>query len=143
MTRTPDEPAFVAFLKEIMATVPLDKRLGVQVEDVKPDTVVMRLPYQHENTNGLDVVHGGAIAALIDAAGTAAFWATDELPANPRGSTVALSINYLSAARKTDLIATGTVIRRGGSISVGDVWVHDPDGRAIARATVTYKLSGG
>ena len=38
-------------------------------------------------------------------------------------------------------MATGTVLRRGGSLTIIDVLVTDPDEQLISKATVTYKLT--
>jgi uncharacterized protein (TIGR00369 family) len=83
----------------------------------------------------------GAIAGLVDAAATASFWASPHLSAGARGTTIGFSISFLSAARGKDLVATATVRRRGREISTGEVSVCDGDGREVAIALVTYKLS--
>ena len=46
-----------------------------------------------------DVVHGGAIAALLDTASMAAAWADDTVPEAVAGATVSMSVDYVSAAR--------------------------------------------
>jgi acyl-coenzyme A thioesterase PaaI-like protein len=48
----------------------------------------------------------------------------------------------LNAGRGADLVATAEVIQRGRSISVCEVTVRGGE-TAVARAVVTYKLSGG
>jgi acyl-coenzyme A thioesterase PaaI-like protein len=58
-----------------------------------------------------------------------------------RGRTIGFSISFVSAARGKDLVATATVRRRGREISTGEVSVCDSDGREVAIALVTYKLS--
>ena len=42
-----------------------------------------------------DIVHGGAIASLIDTAGMAATWSDDSEPESLAGSTVTLNVNYV------------------------------------------------
>jgi acyl-coenzyme A thioesterase PaaI-like protein len=50
-------------------------------------------------------------------------------------------VSFVSAARGTDLVASAVVRRRGREISTGEVTVTDGEGREIALALVTYKLS--
>ena len=89
-----------------------------------------------------DVVHGGAIATLLDVAAVAAAWSgvTDENATT--GATVSSSVNYTRAARGTDLTATALVPRRSRCFCFCEVRVADPDDALIAHGIVTYKLAG-
>ena len=87
-------------------------------------------------------IHGGAISSLVDIAATAAFWSCSNLGPMPQGATVGFTINFLRLAVATDLTATATVRRRGGTLCTGDVSVHDAKGAEVAAAIVTYKLTG-
>jgi uncharacterized protein (TIGR00369 family) len=121
---------------------PYGKHLGIVTEAVEIDRVRLRLPYRDAMTTIGDLVHGGAIASLVDVAATAACWASPTVDPAARGTTIGLTLNYLNAGRGTDLVATAEVIQRGRSISVCDVTVRAGD-TAVARALVTFKLSGG
>jgi uncharacterized protein (TIGR00369 family) len=121
---------------------PYGRHLGVATESIEPDRVRVRLPYREAVTTIGDMVHGGAIASLVDVAATAACWASPDLDPNARGTTIGFAINYLNAGRGQDLIADAEVIQRGRAISVCDVHVRGADGTLVARATVTYKLKG-
>src|SRR5262245_2761904 len=112
----------------------------MRVETIARDRVSLRLPYRPELTTIGDLVHGGAIAALVDVAATAAAWSGADPGANPRGTTVGFSLNFLRGARGQDLVATAEVIQRGRTLCVIDVAVGGADGAAVARALVTYKL---
>ena len=112
--------------------------LGVELVSSEADHVVVKLPYSSKL--GIGRIHGGAISSLIDVAATAAFWSTPMIGPNSRGATVGFSINFLNLAIAVDLIATATVIRRGKTLSTGQVFVRDSDANDIAVATVTYKL---
>lgn len=130
-----------SLIETFITGAPYGRKLGAALEQVEHDRVRIRLPYGEENTTIADVVHGGAIAGLVDVAATAACWASPRVEPGGRGTTIGFSINYLTAGRGQDLIATATVIQRGASISVCDVAVHGDDGTLAARATVTYKLA--
>lgn len=147
MTHAAETPAFdkkyAGLLTGSIALSPFGKLLGLAVETIGEDRVVLTLPYDEKLTTIADIVHGGAIASLADAAATAAAWATPDLPENPRGLTIGFSINYMAAARGQKLTADARVIRRGGSVCVILVAVTDDKNTQIAHATFTYKLSSG
>jgi uncharacterized protein (TIGR00369 family) len=136
------EPGARALVQNAIVDSPYGKLLGVQLVSAEIDAVDVRLPYREAVTTLGDVVHGGAIASLIDVAATAAFWAKNGLGPATRGTTIALSLQFRAAGRGADLVAKARVARRGKDISFGDVSVVDPGGREVASAIVTYKLSG-
>ena len=101
---------------------------------------MLELPFKPELATIGEVVHGGAIGALIDTAAMAAAWATDEIPENPAGSTVSLSVNFASAASGVDLQAAARVAKRGGRLSFCEVTVTDPGGTVVAHGIATYRF---
>ncbi|SLN69341.1 PaaI family thioesterase [Oceanibacterium hippocampi] len=131
------------WIDSMVAGAPFGRHLGMKCVTLEEGRAVFEMPFADHNVTVGEMVHGGAIAALVDATATAAFWHTEKLPENPRGSTIGFTINYLNAAMAAALVCEAEVIRRGGSIHVADVWVRDDKGEPIARATVTYKLSAG
>jgi len=120
---------------------PYGRLLGVVTEAIEVDRVRFRLPYRDTLTTIGDMVHGGAIAGLVDVAATAACWASPMVDPSARGTTIGFTINYLNAGRGQDLIATAEVIQRGQSIVIAEVSIHGVDATLVARAVVTYKLS--
>lgn len=114
--------------------------LGVELVEREPDRVVVKLPYQPKL--GIGRIHGGAISALVDIAAPAAFWSCPDVTPASRGATVGFTINFLKLAVATDLVATATVRRRGGTLCTGDVSVRNDAGEEAAAAMVTYKLAG-
>ena len=136
----PAEPRGAEVIRGFLPASPLVGHLGIELQSLGPDRAVLRLPFaQHLATIG-DVVHGGAIGALVDTAAMAASWSTDEIPDDLRGTTVGLSLDFLAAGRGQDLTATARVLRRGSSLCFCDVEVAGQDGRLVAKALVTYKL---
>ena len=122
---------------------PYGRHLGIVADAIEVDRVRFRLPYREAMTTIGDLVHGGAIASLVDVAATAACWANPAVEPTSRGTTIGLTLNYLNAGRGQDLVATADVVQRGSSIVVCDVTVRGTDDGVVARALVTYKLSGG
>jgi uncharacterized protein (TIGR00369 family) len=119
---------------------PLSGLLGLEVDAIEADRVRIRLPFRAQVTTASDIVHGGAISALVDTAATGAAWSAADLSANPRGTTIALTVNFLAAARGQDIVADARVIQRGRTITVCEVVVEGVNGKRIASALVTYKL---
>ena len=134
-------PDLDAILRDAIAGAPLGRLLGVELLEAARDRVRTRLPFRPELTTFGDLVHGGAIGALVDVTATAVAWTAADVGRGPRGTTIGLTVSYLTGARGRDLVATGTVLQRGQSIVVCDVAVDDAAGTAVARALVTYKLT--
>jgi uncharacterized protein (TIGR00369 family) len=131
----------VAALDELIVRSPYGALLGLELLEAEEGRARVRMPYRTELTTLGDTVHGGAIAALVDTAATASFWASTAVAPGSRGTTIGFTLNFVAAARGKDLVATAAVRRRGRQISTGEVAVHDADGVEVAVALVTYKLS--
>jgi uncharacterized protein (TIGR00369 family) len=127
-------------IEQFIPNSPHAAQLGIEVESLGTDEAVLILPFKPELATIGQVVHGGAIVALIDTAAMAAAWATDEIPENPAGSTVSLSVNFASAASGVDLRAESRVAKRGGRLSFCDVTVTDTDGTVVAHGIATYRF---
>jgi uncharacterized protein (TIGR00369 family) len=128
-------------VRAVIVGAPYGQLLGVVPETIDRDRVAVRLPFRTELTTVGDLVHGGAISALIDLTATAAVWAGADLEQHRRGATVGITVTYLAPAHGQDLVATAEVIRRGRSLCVCEVGVAGADGERVARALVTYKIS--
>src|SRR5258705_4325740 len=105
------------FLRESIVSSPLGSLLGIEVESMESDHVRLRLPFRQDITTLGDTVHGGALSALIDTAATAAAWTGADLARNPRGTTVALAVNFLAAAPGPDVVADARVIQPGRTVT--------------------------
>jgi uncharacterized protein (TIGR00369 family) len=114
--------------------------LGISIESIGDDHAVLTMPFKDELATFGDLVHGGAVSTLIDTAAMAAAWASDEVPENPIGSTVSLTVNFVSGARGVDLRAEARVFRRGRQLSSIEVHTTDPDGRPVAHGIATYRF---
>lgn len=116
--------------------------LGLEIEKVTKDFCRMRLPFRPQLRTAAEMVHGGAIASLIDSAGVVAVWSNVDSSVT-RGATIDLTVNYMAAAEGVDLTAEAQVIRRGRSVVFVDVNVTSPNGERVAKGLVTYKLGYG
>jgi uncharacterized protein (TIGR00369 family) len=114
--------------------------LGMRLESIEPDRAVLAMPYRDELATIGDVLHGGALGALVDTAAMAASWSAHDVSGPLRGTTVGLSVNFVAAARGEEVTANARVIRRGKSLCFCDVDVTGADGGLVAKGIVTYKL---
>ena len=141
MDRPAERPLSGAdFIRQFFPSSPYVAHLGMQLTDIQPGTATITLPFADPLITIGTIVHGGAIASLIDTAAMVAAWSDAEVPAKARGTTVNLSIAYLAAAEKEDLQAIARVLRRGRSLVYLDVEVRSAAGSAVAKGLVTYKL---
>lgn len=114
--------------------------VGLQLEEVRVDYARMRLPFREELEQPAGVVHGGAIATLIDTVVVPAIGSGyDELM---QLLTLDLQIRFLSAAVRTDVVAEGWVTRRGRSVLFCQAEVRAAtNGDLVAEGWLTYKVS--
>jgi uncharacterized protein (TIGR00369 family) len=127
-------------MRQFLPTSPYVGHLGIQLVEIEPGRAVLSMPFAESLITIGTVVHGGAIASLIDTAAMVAAWSDAEMPEKQRGATVALSVTYLSAAAGDDVTADARVLRRGRSLAYCEVDVRTAGGEPVARALVTYKL---
>ena len=98
----------------------------------------MRLPYRPELEQPAGLVHGGAIATLIDTVVVPAVGAAYD--PSWRYSTLTMDIQYLGAVAREDAIAEGWVTQRGRSIVFCRAEVVTASGRTAATGSLTYKV---
>jgi uncharacterized protein (TIGR00369 family) len=127
-------------IEQFIPNSPHAQQLGIRVVSLGTDEAVLELPFKPELATIGQVVHGGAIGALIDTAAMAAAWAMDEVPESVGGSTVSLSVNFAAAADGVDLRASGRVLQRGGRLSFCEVEVTDPNVKVVAHGIATYRF---
>ena len=125
-------------MSTLTANEPFFELLGLQPEEAATDFARMRLPFKADLQQARGLVHGGAVASLIDSVGVLAIKAT--IPDVIGGSTVSMTVNYLAPARQIDLVAEARIIRRGRSLVFLDVDVFAPDSERIAKGQLTYKV---
>jgi uncharacterized protein (TIGR00369 family) len=118
---------------------PYVARLGVVVESIALDRVVVRVPYKDENSNPGQALHGGVAASTIDVAGVLAAWTGLPEGRDFDAGTLDLTVAYLAAAIGEDIVAEASVLRRGKEIVYSDVLVRTDAGKPIANGLVTHR----
>jgi uncharacterized protein (TIGR00369 family) len=134
-------PSGAEVITQFLRHSPFVLHLGMRLESIEPDRARLVLPYRGELATIGDVVHGGALSALVDTAAMAASWSAHEVEGGQlRGTTVGLSVDFVAAAQGQEVSADARVIRRGKSLCFCDVDVTDASGGLVAKGIVTYKL---
>lgn len=129
-----------AAIAELMPTTPYLAGLGIQIERYEPDEVTVRLPFRADLTNDGTYYHGGVIASVIDTAGAAAAWSNHDFDKGARASTIAMSLQYVGACKRSDLICHAHVVRRGKELTFTEISATDADGNVVAHAVQTYRI---
>jgi uncharacterized protein (TIGR00369 family) len=123
-----------------MLATPYLSWLGLAFERYEPDDVVMRLAFRPELTNDGTYYHGGVVAAALDTAGAAAAWSNHDFSKGTRASTVAMSLQYVGAAKRSDLLCHGRVVRRGRELTFTEITATDAGGAVVAHGLQTYRI---
>ena len=128
-------------MAKVIAVTPYMVHLGMEFVEAGDGYAKLRLRYQKENSTAAEALHGGAIASLIDTTGAMAAWTTAEI-ATPKyfGSTVGITVNYLSAVIGEDCWAEARVLKRGKEVIYNDVRVTNEAGKLMAQGTVIYRI---
>ena len=112
--------------------------VGLSVEEVRTDYARMRMTYKPELRQPAGVVHGGAIATLIDTSVVPAIaWPYETVP---KLLTLTMNIRYLGALVEEDAIAEAWIDTRGRSIVYCSSEVTSASGRQVADGTLVYKV---
>ena len=125
------------------AIVPYWSLLGItpNLETIKKGKIILDLPMKKGlGTRFTEVMHGGAIASLIDAAAATCSSTLRKEDEEWSGLvTTDLNVSYLNAAMK-DVQAEAEAIRAGKTIVYVQVNVKDIDGKFIASGRATYMI---
>ncbi len=127
-------------MRRFLPESPFVDHLGIELAAIDDGYAELRLPFRDEVVTIGSVVHGGALATLIDTAAMVASWAGAEVPETLRGATVSLSVTYLAPADGEDVAAVARVVRRGRRLTNVAVDVHTAGGEHVATALATYKI---
>lgn len=123
-------------IQRALETVPFAKLLGIELEDVSPGTATLGFDIKDDLKQNNGVVHGGAIASLVDTA--TAFAIISQLPPDEHATTADLTVSYLRPLRHGRAHCTARVIRAGRRLIVVSAELVDDTGKLIATALTTY-----
>lgn len=127
-------------IKDLMPKTPFIGGLGLVFDKYEHDDVTVRVPFREDLTNDGTYYHGGVVAAAIDTAGAAAAWSNHDFDKGARASTVAMSVQYVGACKKSDLVCHARTVRRGKELTFTEITATDTDGNVVAHAVQTYRI---
>lgn len=130
------DPARVERARKAFALVPYAKLLGLELGEVSPGVASIHLEVREDLKQYQGVVHGGAVASLIDTA--AAFAVLTQLEISERVTTTDLTIHYLRPANSGRLTAIARIVRSGRRLVVLSVEVTNDREILVATAVTSY-----
>ncbi len=113
--------------------------VGIQVEEIRRDYCRMRLPYRAELDQPAGVVHGGALATLLDTVVVPAIGSA--YGPEVQFMTVNMNINYLGAVVEADAVAEGWVTRRGRTMAYCRAEATS-NGKLVMEGSLVYAIRG-
>jgi len=129
-------PAKLSRAHEAFASVPYAKFLGLELGEIANGAASIHLDVRDELKQNQGVVHGGAVASLIDTA--SAFAVLTQIELEERVTTTDLTIHYLRPITSGRMTATARVVRGGRRLFVLSVEVTNDRDVLVATAVTTY-----
>jgi len=135
------DPALVARWRKfgVVGEPNFSQLLGLIVEEVRHGYCRMRLPFRSDLKQAGGLVHGGALAALLDTVLVPAIGVT--LPPGASYSTVDLHVQFLDALVDEDAVAEGWIVRQGRRTVFGESEARAGNtDRVLAKAILTFAV---
>lgn len=117
--------------------MPLYQHLGFRLDALDDGRSQVRLAFQPHLGNTRGDVHGGTIAAIVDAAMSQAVRSLVDTALGVARRN--MNLNYLAPA-KGEIICKGLVIKRGRSIMFSETGVFGEDGVLACRASGSHRI---
>ena len=131
------DPNFAERIRESFGRQKAMALIGASLKSVAPGRVEISLPYRDDLTQQKGFVHGGILGMIADTAcGYAAF---SLMPAGGSLVTVEYKMNILTPARGA-LVAHGSVVRPGRTLTVARAEVYAEDGTHVASMQQTLMM---
>ena len=136
MSREDLDPRRLERARKAFHSVEYAKFLGLEMGEVGDGTASVYLDVRDELLQYHNVVHGGAIASLIDTA--SAFAVLTRIDLEDRVTTTDLTIHYLRPISSGRMTATAKIVRAGRRLVVLTVDVTNDSNALVATAVTTY-----
>jgi uncharacterized protein (TIGR00369 family) len=130
------DPEKLARAGAAFASVAYAKFLGLELGEIDNGEVTIHLNVRDELKQNQGVVHGGAVASLIDTA--SAFAVLTQIETHERVTTTDLTIHYLRPITAGRMTARARVVRGGRRLFVLSIDVTDDAAALVATAVTTY-----
>ena len=105
---------------------------GIEIVSVSLDKSVLKATITDNSKNPYGMIHGGLIYTMMDCVAGVTARADGH-----KYVTQSVYVNYLSNDKDVDtIIAEGTVVKRGGTITIVRAIVRTEDGRLLSDGTI-------
>lgn len=129
-------PAETERLEAAFAGISYARLLGLKILSLRRGEAVVSMPVRQELTRMSGIVHGGAVASLMDTA--SAFAVLSLLGADEQTVTVDLTLHFLRPVSGGCVEARARVVRAGRRVVTVSIEAADAAGRLVATALTTY-----
>jgi acyl-CoA thioesterase len=129
-------PEEIARLREALASVPYAGLLGIEIVSLERGEATLSLQSRVELMRMAGIMHGGALASLMDTA--SAFAVLTQLEAGTQTVTVDLTLHFLRPVSEGLVGAHARVLRAGRRVLSVSIEATNTDGKLVATALTTY-----
>jgi len=136
MSETGLDEKRLAAIRESFSQVPYAHFLGLELGEIRNGEATIHLKVRNELKQNQGVVHGGAVASLIDTA--SAFAVATGLEPGERVTTTDLTIHYLRTITEGEMRASARIVRAGRRLFVVSVDVCSDNQVPLATAVTGY-----
>jgi uncharacterized protein (TIGR00369 family) len=126
----------IARLHEAFARVHYARLLGLEFVGAERGTATCALEVREELTRMGGILHGGALASLVDTA--SAFATLTVLESGAQTVTVDLTLHFLRPVSQGRIEARARVLRAGRRVVTVSIEATNADGKPVATALTTY-----
>ncbi len=134
-------------LFKFFRTFPFFKLMGIELVDIEPGHAKLKLTWRPDLVQPAGVMHGGAIASLVDTAIAQSILLTPEyIQAHARGArivSVDLRIKYLRPVSEGFVICEAHTPRVGRTITHSSAVVTNAVGKEVATGDSIYMIVEG
>jgi len=123
-------------LRALLGEVPFARFLGIELVEATHGSVTLRLEIRPELIQNQGLLHGGAMASLIDTA--TAFAIVAQLTRAENFTTVDLNVHYLKAVTEGSVTCKARILKAGRRLLTISAEAHDDAGNLAAVALSTY-----
>ena len=136
-----ENESFRKSVPEFMMKTPYLSTFPLEITKYENDDIELRLKFRENFTNDGTVYHGGVIATVVDTAGALAAWSNHDFNKGAKASTVSIALQYIAAAKKSDLIVKAFAKKRGKELIFVEIDAYDENSNLVAHALQTYRIA--
>lgn len=129
-------PTYLEWLRNEFEESPFWKHMGITFDRLEADDVIIKMPVKKEILNSNGVLHGGAVATILDSI----IGATIRSTRNVKVATVSLTTQFIAPMTEGILFASAKVINPGKRIQYVESKVSNEKGEIIGTALGTFAI---